>query len=344
MRINFNSWFFTLLFLCLAIAIPATVDRGHSKPAKSNWLASTSGREFDGQRMVKMREMQPSLVFVGNSLVKNWVDEALVDKVLSPKRCARLDANGTGPAARYVLMKHQLVPSGVVPDTVMVMFKDQSITNVRVGISDQHMSWIRSEDPVYDNLILGMPATWKDRVDYGVTAAYPVRLRHDEAESLIRAMATFGIPPEGTTEEEKQRILQEQVNDLFVPQRLRRSLVVGLKAKGEIAKLCDFDYWLPRCFLPAMIDLAREQSFRLCFVRIKPRPDPVNDALLQMPECLQYTRELSAYLKQQDCPFVDFAYDPEIDISWYGPKDYLREEHQTLFTQKLMRRLPEVFR
>lgn len=328
-----------VILIVLTLTVPATVDRSRTNREGFRGISSSKRHDFDGRWLEDLKAARPDYVFLGNSTVDQWIDFQYLEQKLAPSQCYPIAINGSGSATWYIILKHQIIASGVRPKRLFILFEHQLLTSPRVYLTTDCLRWIGSDDPVLDRVLQGVPVTWKENALHHLHNLYPVQKRHKAVTERLRDFSLLSFDKVG----EQRVLLQDQINELFKPGMMRSTTAVQRSFANVKVPRDDFDYWLPRSFLPAMIDAAQERQIPLCFIRIKARPDEKTGQSEQSPQLKQYMQKLEQYLQHRDCLFVDFTEDPDIDISWYGVKDYLNDEHRPLFTEKLLERIPEAF-
>lgn len=290
----------------------------------------------------RLRKANPDYVLVGNSMLESRIDPAYLKELLKGRGSVLLSERNSATAVWYVFLKHVLIPSMIKPKWVFIFFRDQILTSPDMGIHpiqiDKVLRLIRFDDPVLDQILEGMPVSWKEKVHHCLSCIFPVQNRREPVEELMKTIASHGWI------DRRKRIntLQEKVNRLYSLEHLRSEKTVVLTSPPEEMSL-DFDHWLPKSFLPHFIALSREHGFELCFVRLKRRPDQGATEVKQSEELLRYTEKLEAYLDQEGCLFVDFTSDPTIDLSWYSRGDHISGRFKQQYTRKFYERLKEAF-
>jgi hypothetical protein len=139
--------------------------------------------------------------------------------------------------------------------------------------------------------------------------------------------------------------VHKAINRVFADNRLDKAQLTATQDAAESVEERDafeFQPNLKKSFLPHIIELALDAEARLVFVRVKKRRDlePGKE-----PEKLKrYISELSAYLKNQETPLIDFTHDPRLVEAHFGVGDHLnRTSGRRLFTSMLAEALRPLF-
>jgi lysophospholipase L1-like esterase len=101
--------------------------------------------------------------------------------------------------------------------------------------------------------------------------------------------------------------------------------------------IMDFDGQVDRSFLPAMLQLAKENDLTLVFVRTKTLMFP---EYTSEPFALRsYIQSLNSYMRQRGAYFFDFAYDARIKSAYFSDNLHFNAEGREVFTQLLSNEL-----
>jgi lysophospholipase L1-like esterase len=101
--------------------------------------------------------------------------------------------------------------------------------------------------------------------------------------------------------------------------------------------MMDFDSQVDRSFLPAMLQLAKENDLVLVFVRTKTLIFP---EYTSEPFALRsYIQSLNSYVTQRGAYFLDFAHDARIKDTYFFDNLHFNAEGREAFTQILANEL-----
>lgn len=130
-------------------------------------------------------------------------------------------------------------------------------------------------------------------------------------------------------EEERRRVIL-QVNSLFEFENMSRLSEDDVRDSSE----SDFDFHrlVERSFLPAMIELARDEGIHLHFVRVRRRPRG-GVGRVDSDELRQYIADLYAYLDQHGASHTDLTQEARITEDRYGNGDHIHPDHRAWYTR-----------
>ena len=112
--------------------------------------ASRVRTEFRPGRITDLQRVQPSYVFIGDSMLGTRIDAAYLASLIG-QDVMFLDRAGTGSAYWYLAFKNLLIPSGVRPKVVFFFFRDLNMTDPLfrltgnfpfVPSSDHRLVWV----------------------------------------------------------------------------------------------------------------------------------------------------------------------------------------------------------
>lgn len=344
------SWCLLVLTCVTVFCVPAMLDRGDQRFPHSMTLHSGNRRDFDQSLIEDLRNVQPDFLFVGNSLLDSRLDREHLDEITHPRKSAFVVERGSGSAVWYIFLKHHIIPSGVNPKMTFIFFQDIVLTCPEKGLApwmqEKCLNWLKGPDPVLDDVLAGVPGNWKEYADYYVRSLYPIQNRRGYVQKVLHDISRVGWDKYSRAENaltpDEVLLLQEEVNDLFSPGRLRQFAAEKVGAVEDKERF-DFHENYPKSFLPHILRLARENDLPLCFVRMKMRPSGTNAGTELSRRLSEYSASLRECLEESGCPLLDFSSDSEIDVSWYSSGDYIGKDFRKRYTEKFVRKLPEVF-
>lgn len=286
---------------------------------------------------IRIAAKKPQVVLLGNSMLGRGVDE-MGFEILTGKKTLKFWTGGGASAWWYLTMKNVICQAK--PETVILFFRDQYLTEptFRVnGKSKPHMDDMCDEkEPVLERIAYTEKMNPASYFLHQYLPLYAKRDRaHNKIQALIRNSSTGLLlnMPRGAAKKAVARV--------FDNKNMNQELLTIRQLNAEKAEGIDafnFKKRLGHSFLPHIIEIAKKHDINLVFVRVKKRRDLEPD---KEPEELKvYIRELTAYLKDQNCVFQDYTYDPKLKLEHYADGDHLNPEKGVrLFTEILSRQI-----
>jgi hypothetical protein len=303
---------------------------GPDAAATPSYLPSLEGPRprvpFEPVVIEDLERMQPGFVIIGDSMAGR-IDEYHLDR-LSGVPVAPIRYAASGPALWYLVLKNWVIPSRIDPQWVVVFFRDTNLTDTLFRIDgpapDRTAPMAHDEEPELDALVAArLEGPWH-RVHAAVKEAYRAdQMRRWLDTSLSSWVARVVIGNRGRND------LLQRVNDTFALEELRPMDEADMQAAAD--ESADFAANVDSSVLPAMLRLARERGFGLCFVRVLRRPyagyPPPESPALQ-----QYVRDLRAYIEAGGGVLIDDRDDPEMATLRYQDGDHIDRSERPRYT------------
>ena len=318
---------------------------------------------FDNGPAKALKEMQPDFIFLGNSLLQTRIDPDFLKQLLKNKKSYFFEIYGGGPHHWYAQLKNYVVASEVKPKAIFIFFADNKLTYksiYRGHYKKMTESMLLDKEPVYDELTQLNYNSPLDRFRDWAEEFYPIQNYSDKALNFLRRIAVAPIFPDDmkffvnrmlkapfsrevlSFDEQKnynkRMMVIEEINSTFDLKNLRSVATYGPETDKEAY---DFQKWLPKSFLPHIMDLAKKNGLRLNFVRVKPRPNP-DGTVTQSDEQKQYFVALKGYLESHGARFFDYFHEDEFTLPMYSDGDHLAWEYRQFSTQLFVNHFSEV--
>lgn len=294
-----------------------------------------------------LAQRRPDIVVLGSSVVDVAFAEGAFQKIVK-RRTLDLTVPGSMSAIWYLSIKNFICKAEHRPKMVVLGFRDAYLTvpEYRVDGSYKRLvdRYVVGIDPILDRR-----AYLPDASDAEVFLRRhwsPMQRREQviaSTENLFKEAAVgrvLGMEPDA---------VGDAVDRVFSKANRIPSNLTGFERRAAwlaTATYFDFEYELPRSFLPDMIELCREHGIQLVLMRMKPRRNaefPTDRS--HFPEYISvdlaaYEAKLDAYLEDEGVTLIDFAEDPRIPFEWYASQDHLNvKEGRTGFTKILAEEL-----
>lgn len=320
------------IFLAAVLLLPALIS--HLIPAR---------RDFDAKPIAKLRNKQPDVVLIGDSILGSSIDPRLFAEKIGARHVEMLWNGGAASAAWYLLLKNYVVPAEVHPRLVCIFFRDRLLTDATFRTTPTYRRFLesirREKEPVFRSVLEGDEE--ESAMARAIAWLYPLNdRRHVQQEKISRlafrvaASGGHGVGP-----------LRRRVNETFDVAKLRDEIMPeSSEVSGE--KPEEFSADPKRNFLPHIIETAEQAGIPLCFVREKRHPQP--DGTVPETEALRrYVADLRAWLESHGCRFVDLTNDPTLTEGMYlkDEDDHIRpaakEAATEVYAEKLRPLLPK---
>jgi len=314
---------------------PATSDL---KPSYLPALEVARDRyPFDPAPIAVTRRVQPAIAILGDSMALRVDADVLSSELGQP--VLSFMRYGTGSSSWYLRLKNYIVASGVRPRWVIVFFRETQLTDplFRASGADRYMLDPEAGDsePELNAVMQAQTRNPWFRAQMTVDTTFRASRTRDWIEpALSRSIARIVAP--GRPDE-----FIGELNGVFNRSNFRPLEGADL-AEAETEAL-DFPARVGISVLPLMLDLARANGMRLCFVRVLRRP--IHGHVQRESEALrQYVSDLRAYLAGHGAAYLDDRDDPELARLAYDDGDHVLEEDIPKYTRMFARRLKEVER
>ena len=318
---------------------PPTDAEDKPERIEEHWF--TGGKPlFSRTPLNKLIREKPEVVFLGDSMVKAWIDPEKLS-ALSGQRVSTLWQPNSTSSRWYLMFKNYVVRSQVRPRRVVFLFRNAFWHLPAYKVDgpfwhDIERCMPEMNDPVITRILGDKRRRDMGKVDRFITEdAYPIQQRQDQTANLLEATAArlIGQDPDA---------LRPLINDRLGFTRFRQTLSVET---GYHTGLQDAPFTRDpaKTFLPHIIDLARKEGIEIFMLRVKRRPNSGTDSP-DSPEMARYISDLTTYLAKENIPYYDFTPDPLINDSMYAEGDHLDLAHTTWFSEHLYQTLgKEIF-
>jgi hypothetical protein len=320
------------IFVGAVVLLPALLS--HLVPAR---------RDFDPKPIAHLRKKQPEVVLIGDSVLGGSIDPALFARETGVNDVELVWNGGAASAAWYLLLKNNVVASGIHPRLVCIFFRERMLTDATFRTTPTYRRFLESirheKEPVYRDILQDEETEEESTLGRFIDWLYPLNSRrHVQAEKISRL--AFRVAAVG------RRIgpLRRRVNETFDVAKLRDE-VMDESTELSGAKAEEFNPDPHHSFLPHMVATAKQAGIPLCFVRQKRYPLP--DGTVPQSESLQrYIAQLRNWLESHGCTFIDLTSDPEPEQSMYNKPgdDHMRRAAKKEMTEIYARKLGPLLR
>jgi len=285
-----------------------------------------------------LERMQPGFVIIGDSMAGR-IDEYHLDRI-SDMRVAPIRYAASGPALWYLVLKNWVVPSRISPRWVVIFFRDTNLTDTLFRIDgpapDRTDPMAHDTEPELDALVAArLQGAWH-QVHAAVGRAYRVDDTRRWLDPALSSWVAGRVAGGGDVNE-----LLRRVNDTFALEALRPMDDADMQAAAD--RNADFAANVDSSVLPAMLRLARERGFQLCFVRVLRRPVDGRPPA-ESPALRRYVRDLRAYIEAGGGVLIDDTENPAMAALVYNDGDHIDRSERVYYTElffETVSRLPQ---
>ena len=287
---------------------------------------------FDIPEKSRVQDLRPEVVVIGNSLVKEGVDEKILSTSLNSSAMT-IYAVGSGSAFWYLAFKNAVIASAVNVPIVAIVFTDDGLTNPTAGVygyPKKHLDQMVSGcETLLDERAYWSQMSFIERV---LTRFFPpYRLRNEcrtFVEKATHQVVSWFVPSYNKYD------VDESVEHVFSDKNMISELVNKRQLAGsETQQILEFEVAVEKSFLPEMIRISKDAGIRLVFVRYKRRR--VAEGYSDGAQMTGYLNKLKAYLTVNDVDFIDFTNDQRIGIQHYAYGNHFNREGCDLFSTLL---------
>jgi len=310
-------------------------ETSQDRPSYLPVLEAARPREpFTAEIVSDLRSLNPDYVIIGDSMAGRLSAERLGQ--LSHGIVGPLLQFASGPSYWYLVLKNQVVASGVHPKWVFIFFRDTNLTDVMFRLDGPYrpnLDHVALDLEPELNAVVGarLIGTWR-RVYQWTDATYHVARTREWIEPLLTNWpARWMAGPNPAS----GRLL-ERVNQAFALDQLRPMAQADIA--GIDTREADFNAHVDQSVLPLMLELASRHQLRLGFVRVMRRPENGHPPE-QPPELVRYMRDLKAYVESRGATLFDDNDQPSLATMPYEDGDHLAREAMVPYTDAFWARL-----
>jgi hypothetical protein len=332
---------YLLLLLAVLAALTAAIPIRYGVP-----YPRQPGPAFDNavrfQYDYTIEEGQTAFVVVGDSVVAHSIDpEALSASLGQPVYAIAVP--GSTSAAWYLMLKNVILEAGARPSYLLIVFRDTILTLPNYHVDGGYAAQIDEFATAREDFLLERAyLNFMHPLERWALAYFSLYSSREQLTGTLDHYARNAVP--GLLLGCQDACLERADATVYHVNNLRDEFRVGAIVTDEdilyTRQAMNFDAQVERSFLPEIIRLARENGIRLILVHERTLLFP---SLQAEPQALQkYKQALSAYLKDNDVPLLDFSYDPRLPESFFEDPLHMNATGEAVFTQLLADALMEI--
>lgn len=299
---------------------------------------------FDQKQFDRAISRRPDVVLIGNSMLNTRVDRAFFDELIQPNRAAYVTEGGTRSAAWYFGLKNFAGPIRPSPKLAIIFYRDFDFARPGKDLEGERLqtarTFMRPEDEETLDEIRKMEGSPPESpLDFYLPDVATARARHRISEWALDVASAGAV-------KDYDEILQKKLNQLFDFANLRANVFDAGALDNDMADREDpvFSASPARNLLVRYADFAHEKGIRICFYRVKRRPDAQN-RVTQTPALRAYTAAFRAWAEANGCEVMDETDDPRLLLSMYHDGDHLgkaaMKDYTRIFFERVRSLLPQ---
>lgn len=275
-----------------------------------------------------IEKKKPQVILFGNSILNEAIDANEFSKTARVTAMKVLNP-GANSAWHYVVFKNVISKCSHKPKFVITFFRDHFLTDPKFRTRGKYKENIDKfageNEPLLDKLAYGDGLNVRFLQEKDKSKTFVENFVKSNTVSLL-----FGLRS-GEVQGFIDRMFDEKHMDAV--QLNKRQLEVESSDRDTNY---DFTSAVRESFLPEMIKIAKDSDIKLVYVRMKRRPSDDGE-IHESNELKKYIEDLKKYLGDNDIPLIDFSYNKNLSIEFYGAGDHLnRDEGRKFFLPLLI--------
>ena len=270
--------------------------------------------QFDHKSIEKLEQQNPSLIFLGNSILDTRIDPKTVSEITEIPTQS-LAINGSAPGIWYLQLKNIIGQTSIKSPIVHIFFYDNLITQPisTTGRSDNNLIEPLLVYPEELFFSISRDTSWKDNLTLSI---YPIIKRREEIKTYLNQFASLF-----------SSIDSESVQFKIDSFGKRQTLL-----KPNIREYKPFYEEIEKSFLPAIIQIAKEKKIDLVLVKTSKNPS-VSTKIETQNLQKSYVENLSSYLNSNGVHFIDMTEVDWIDAAMFYDSAHIRSRYKIHYTE-----------
>ncbi len=303
-------WISLLSFLAGGLLLPRYYRMPYPKPLGSQ-TPLTPKIQKGGINAIS--ENKPEVVLIGDSILYTGVEDSVFSEALGLKAYS-VAVPGSGAAVWYLIFKNVVLAAEHRPRYVVMLFRDTLLTVPNFRVTGHYFTvvdeYAGADEPLlmeraYIN-VLNPLEKLAERYFPPYSARWNLREALNRRARYLPARLILSCDQACADEAYRSIFNNEEMNNLVFNNRAAYDEGI-LYSRQSL----NFEAQIPRSFLPAMVELARQNGVTLVFVRMKNLDYPV--AASETPALQKYIRALSEYFAvQENVRYLDLSHDDAI--------------------------------
>jgi len=294
------------------------------------------GGDLPSER-ARLAAARPDLVLIGNSLVRQDVDDDALAGRLGV-RVAKLTVDGAQSAWWYLALKNVAAPAEPPPRLVAIGFQDLALTEPGRATAGIDLTNVRA---FMDG---GEPLLRERALEPALGAPLLFALEHVRLWTVRESARTYleqilrdhvVAPLLGLPEGGGSRGFAAALSNA----RMDRALLAAYQTRATNPEddAPEFERGVDASLLPAMVDVARARPVRLVFLRMPRLSDARGRP--ERPALTRYVERLAAWLAARDATLIDLTREVPLEPADFDAGDHLGPSGAAKVTAHLAERL-----
>jgi hypothetical protein len=304
-------------------------------PAVEREFFNTGRKSYDSRPREVLAKERAEFLFFGDSMVKAHIDAELASQ-MTGKRCGIFFLPRSTSARWYLMLKYHVIPSGVKPRKLFVLFRNciWHMPELRVSESDWddlERTMEDPNDPVMEQVLGLTPRHSASGANVLLEERlYPVQRQRESLQLGVQEMAAQLMGQDFDQ-------LKAAANARTSWENFRGGMVAEPNYEGY-AGYSPFTMAADKSFFPHFLALAEKEGIPLHFIRLRRRPTKkVADS--DHKDVPIYMAEMKALLKERGYDFTDLSGDTAVTAEMFAEGDHLDVKHRSWFTKRLIEKL-----
>ena len=296
------------------LTLPVILIAYIALPAVPSLVLGYEPEQFDHKSIENLEQQNPSLIFLGNSILDTRIDPKTVSEITGIPTQS-LAINGSAAGIWYLQLKNIIGQTSIKSPIVHIFFYDNLITQPisTTGGSDKNLIEPLLVYPEELFFSISRDTSWNDDLTLSI---YPIIKRREEIKTYLNQFASLF-----------SSIDSESVQFKIDSFGKRQTLL-----KPNIRKYKPFYEEIENSFLPAIIQIAKEKKIDLVLVKTSKNPSISTKIEIQILQ-KSYVENLSSYLNSNGVHFIDMTGVDWIDATMFYDSAHIWSRYKIHYTK-----------
>tara|TARA_B100001971_G_C18241316_1_gene571137 strand:+ start:1340 stop:2287 length:948 start_codon:yes stop_codon:yes gene_type:complete len=296
------------------LTLPVILIAYIALPAVPSLVLGYEPEQFDHKSIENLEQQNPSLIFLGNSILDTRIDPKTVSEITGIPTQS-LAINGSAAGIWYLQLKNIIGQTSIKSPIVHIFFYDNLITQPisTTGGSNKNLIEPLLVYPEELFFSISRDTSWNDDLTLSI---YPIIKRREEIKTYLNQFASLF-----------SSIDSESVQFKIDSFGKRQTLL-----KPNIRKYKPFYEEIENSFLPAIIQIAKEKKIDLVLVKTSKNPSISTKIEIQILQ-KSYVENLSSYLNSNGVHFIDMTGVDWIDATMFYDSAHIWSRYKIHYTK-----------
>jgi hypothetical protein len=296
------------------LTLPVILIAYIALPAVPSLVLGYEPEQFDHKSIENLEQQNPSLIFLGNSILDTRIDPKTVSEITGIPTQS-LAINGSAAGIWYLQLKNIIGQTSIKSPIVHIFFYDNLITQPisTTGGSNKNLIEPLLVYPEELFFSISRDTSWNDDLTLSI---YPIIKRREEIKTYLNQFASLF-----------SSIDSESVQFKIDSFGKRQTLL-----KPNIRKYKPFYEEIENSFLPAIIQIAKEKKIDLVLVKTSKNPSISTKIEIEILQ-KSYVENLSSYLNSNGVHFIDMTGVDWIDATMFYDSAHIWSRYKIHYTK-----------